>query len=260
MNKVVLFGGTSEGRYFAEALANTDIELHICVATEYGRTLLPYEKNIIVHIGRLDAEEMAELFAQIQPELCIDATHPYAEAVTKNIEEACQKCRIPYRKIIREESNSLSDLEEKKDNEFENNSDNNSDNRLSDSFGKNIVTVASVKEAAKYLSDKSGNILITTGSKELEEYLIIPEYRSRCFARVLPTEEVMHKCHELGFEGRNLIGMQGPFDEEFNICLINQISAKYLVTKSSGSKGGFDEKYRAAVRTGITLVIVRRPE
>lgn len=60
MAGIVLFGGTVEGRRFAEAFQNTALELHICVATEYGASLLPECPNINVYTGRMDAGEMAE--------------------------------------------------------------------------------------------------------------------------------------------------------------------------------------------------------
>ena len=41
MNKVLLFGGTGEGRALAEWMVARDIPHTVCVATEYGETLLP---------------------------------------------------------------------------------------------------------------------------------------------------------------------------------------------------------------------------
>lgn len=235
MKKIVLFGGTTEGRLIAEALQETDVELHVCVATEYGETLLPEATNIIVHAGRMDEREMATFLKEISPEVCIDATHPYAVVVTENIRLACEESKVAYRRIKREST------------------------VVREANLDGMIVVNSVKEAAAYLKDKEGNILLTTGSKELEEYTVIDNYRSRCYARVLPTEEVMKKCHELGFEGRNLIGMQGPFDEELNYCILKQINASYLVTKNSGVGSGYEEKCLAAKRAGVQLIVIRRP-
>ena len=41
MNKILLFGGTGEGRALAEWLLAEGIPHTVCVATEYGETLLP---------------------------------------------------------------------------------------------------------------------------------------------------------------------------------------------------------------------------
>jgi precorrin-2 dehydrogenase/sirohydrochlorin ferrochelatase/precorrin-6A/cobalt-precorrin-6A reductase len=52
--------------------------------------------------------------------------------------------------------------------------------------------------------------------------------------------------------------MQGPFTAEMNIALINQINARYMVTKDSGETGGFPEKYQAARETGAALLVIGR--
>ena len=78
---VILFAGTTEGRQ----------PFVICVATGYGRDLLedisrPDENGCMeIRQGRLDVTEMERMFDELRPELVIDATHPYAVAVTQNI-------------------------------------------------------------------------------------------------------------------------------------------------------------------------------
>ena len=54
--------------------------------------------------------------------------------------------------------------------------------------------------------------------------------------------------------------MQGPFSEEFNLALLKEIKADYLVTKESGSYGGFMEKVQAAKRAGVQVIVIKRPE
>ena len=121
------------------------------------------------------------------------------------------------------------------------------------------VLVGSVDEAVEYLKKTEGNILATTGSKELFKYTQIPGFEKRVFARVLSTGEVATACEKLGFVGKNLICMQGPFSEELNIAMLHQFDCKYLVTKETGKAGGFEEKLHAAKAAGATLVLVGRP-
>ncbi|MBR3038905.1 MAG: precorrin-6Y C5,15-methyltransferase (decarboxylating) subunit CbiT, partial [Clostridia bacterium] len=64
----------------------------------------------------------------------------------------------------------------------------------------------------------------------------------------------------LGFSGKHLICMQGPFSEELNEATIRAIDAKILVTKDTGASGGFAEKIRAAKNCGATPVVIRRPD
>ena len=39
---------------------------------------------------------------------------------------------------------------------------------------------------------------------------------------------------KLGFQGRHLIAMQGPFSREMNLALLRYTDAAYFVTKESG--------------------------
>ena len=112
----------------------------------------------------------------------------------------------------------------------------------------------------RFLDKTEGKILITTGSKELSTYTKIRDYQDRCYARVLSTKEAVEESVKLGFEGDHLIAMQGPYSEEMNTALLHHVQADFLITKESGNAGGFEEKVRAAVKTGTTLVVVERPE
>ena len=79
MNKVLLFGGTGEGRALAEWMVARDIPHTVCVATEYGETLLPAGAE--AHVGRMDSGEMEALMRAGGYSLAVDATHPYAVEV-----------------------------------------------------------------------------------------------------------------------------------------------------------------------------------
>lgn len=246
MPKIVIFGGTCEGRMLAEAFQKTELELHVCVATQYGAELLPACENIHVHTGRMDAAEMADFFKNLEADCCLDATHPYAAAVTENIFEACKKEKLPYIRVLRSEV-PLTDAGRNLE-------------AGGDRCGQpKAVFVESIPDAVRFLASTEGNIFITTGSRDLEEYTKLPGFRERCFARVLPTPSVMEKCRALGFEGKNLTGMQGPFSEELNFAMLRHTGARWMVTKSSGKEGGYPEKCEAAIRAGAGIVVIGRP-
>ena len=98
MCKLCVFAGTTEGRELVEFLAGQNAQVYACVATEYGQTLLPPFPNVTVSAARLTQPEMESLFQKEQFQLVIDATHPYAAAVTENIVAACaatgQRCKL----------------------------------------------------------------------------------------------------------------------------------------------------------------------
>ena len=117
----------------------------------------------------------------------------------------------------------------------------------------------SVDEAVNYLEQTQGKILITTGSKELDKYTRLTNYKERCYARVLSVLPSVMQSIELGFSGKHLIAMQGPFSMEMNLALLHQTEAKYFVTKESGKNGGFAEKLEAAEQAGAVLLVIGRP-
>ena len=54
--------------------------------------------------------------------------------------------------------------------------------------------------------------------------------------------------------------MQGPFPEEVNIRQFSESHAKILLTKESGTKGGYFEKIRAAENLGMKIAVIKNPE
>ena len=116
-----------------------------------------------------------------------------------------------------------------------------------------------MEEAVDYLSNTEGNILTTTGSKELSKMLSLPNYKERVYARILSNPEMVKDSFELGFQGKHLICMQGPFSEEMNTAMIHQFDIRYVLTKNSGKVGGFIEKVNSAKETGTILVVIGRP-
>ena len=233
MYKVIVFAGTTEGREIAEFLDRKGISAHICVATEYGEQLLQGGQNLEISHERLNAEEMELLIKEKKCEMVIDATHPYAAEVTINIKKACEAAEVSYIRVLRENQ------------ENQNSGD--------------CLYADSVEDAVALLEHTKGNILATTGSKEAAKYTALTDYESRVFLRVLSLPDVVKQCKELGFQGKNLICMQGPFSKELNIAMLRQWDCKYLVTKMSGATGGFQEKIDAARICGCISVIIGRP-
>lgn len=231
---IVVFGGTTEGRILCKYLSKKKINTIVFVATEYGREVLEPNPYLSIQVGRLNRLEMERELKQKKPVVVIDATHPYAVEVTENIKNACQNQHSKYIRLKREES------------------------CLTES--DSTVIVPSAKAAAHWLKDKTGNILLTIGSKEMEEFLILPNFSNRVYARILPMAVMMAKWEERGLTGRHLIGMQGPFSERMNQVMIEELEIQYLVTKESGKTGGFVEKRDAAKKTGCQLIVIQRPQ
>lgn len=247
---IVLFAGTTEGRLLAEYLQEFNQPFVICVATGYARDLLedicrPDQAGCMeIRQGRLDVTEMEQMFDELRPGLVIDATHPYAVEVTRNIRIACSGRKgLRLIRCLREPGIG----------------DSRPGAGVVHMPGAGVVHMPDVETAVTWLSSVTGNILVTTGSKELGSYTRIRDYEQRIYARVLPSEEAVARCRSLGFEGRHIIAMQGPFSEEMNLAQLREYGCAYLVTKDGGAAGGFSEKIKAARRAGAAAVVIDRP-
>ena len=225
--RILLFGGTTEGRTLAERLAELGHAVTVCVATELGAEELRHTNGLRVMVGRIPAEEIAAMAGAY--DLCVDATHPYAEQISRSVRAACARGNVPLRRILR------APAEE-----------------------GDCVVVPDQKGAAAFLAEQTGNIMLTTGAKELGVYAgLDPE---RIFARLLPTHAGLDACEALGLPHRNILAMQGPFSAELNEALFRQYKIRWVVTKDGGAAGGFEEKRTAAKKVGARVILIRRPQ
>lgn len=225
--RVLLFGGTTEGRELALWMKARGMDALTCVASQYGSELLP--GDIACHVGRLDAGEMEALMRRGGFTHVVDATHPYAREVTRSAAQAAGTLGLPVARLVRD-----GDV----DGEW--------------------LHADSPAQAAERLLGLSGNVLLTTGSKELDAFAL-PGLRERCYPRVLPSMASLTRCLELGFPAKQVICMQGPFTKELNTALLRQYDISTLVTKATGAAGGFWEKVEAARAADCALLVIGRP-
>lgn len=233
MKRYLIFGGTSEGRTLAECLVLAGNKVDICVATQYGEEVLTAHPHMTVHQGRLGIEEMENLILSGQWEEIIDATHPYAVEVSENIRNAAKHTGREILRLLRTGGSKKED--------------------------EDLIYVNSLEEATEVLNKTEGNILLTTGSKELSKYVALIEDISRIYARILSDGAMVDKCREMGLLGKQIICMQGPFSTELNAAMMKQYQIKYVVTKDTASAGGFPEKIAGAKLAGAKVLVVSRP-
>ncbi len=237
MMKYVIFSGTTEGRQLSELMAQANVQHTVCVASEYGKEVMNPDPNVEIHVGRMDADGIAEFLKGQGAEagcMVIDATHPYATEVTDNIKKAAKALGTEYVRIIRAQDESLLEGAEKYDD---------------------------IEECARAMDRTEGNILLTTGSKELGKFcsLVSDKTKERTYVRVIPAMESLKLCENEGIEQSHIIAMQGPFSRELNEVIIRQYDIKHVITKESGSTGGFREKREASLVTGAKLHVILRP-
>lgn len=247
MKKIVIFAGTTEGRRLSEVLSESGIRHTVCVATEYGEIVMqeqtePAARNgqptVSIHRGRMDEEQMQVFLRDGAYDIVVDATHPYAKIVTENIRGAVAslsgETEIRYLRLQRKIDRKAQDVGD-----------------LS-----NLRYFETNEACAKALEMTEGNILLTTGSKELAVYCASGKLNDKLYVRILPGRESLELCMAQGIKGRQILALQGPFSVEMNLAILKQYDIRHLVTKNSGRVGGYREKLEAAERIGIPVYVI----
>ncbi|MBR1895684.1 MAG: precorrin-6A reductase, partial [Pyramidobacter sp.] len=222
----LVFGGTTESR----TLLERGFPALCCVATDYGAKLLEGLDNVTPLVGRLDAPAMEALFRREGITHVIDATHPYAVEVTRNIRAACEAAGIKLLRVARPRTQ----------------------------LPESAVVAASAEEAAELLNATDERVLLTVGSKELPAFAGVTNAKTRLFARVLPTSSVIAQCEALGYDAGHIVAMQGPFSRAMNEAMFAATGAKTLVTKDGGASGGMEDKLAAAESAGARVIVIGR--
>ena len=135
--RVLIFGGTTEGRRLARALSAMGHQVWVSVATPLGAEELAGLEDVSVLVGRRSGGEMDALLSR-GFHRCVDATHPYAVQATREIGAACARAGVPLRRLLRPEGG---------------------------------------EEAARLLAGREGNILLATGAKELPAFAALEPAR-----------------------------------------------------------------------------------
>ena len=239
--KILIFSGTTEGRKLSGMLSDSGISHTVSVASTYGSDVMPESRFALLKVGRMDEKEMEEYFVNSgfgEGDIVVDATHPYAAAVSENIGKAVKKTGCRLYRIVRGADESIK-------------GDPSGDIRFYDSM----------EDFAKRMDDSKGSILLTTGSNTLGTYCknVSPETLARTYVRILPATESIEICRGLGIEPSHVIAMQGPFSYELNRAILDQYEIKHMLTKDSGAAGGYPEKIKAAIDSGVLCHVLSRP-
>ncbi len=231
---ILLLGGTLDSRQLTKKLLDQAYSVCYSSLTTIASDQMAETKNLIKLCGQLDMEALGHTLRAYKITACVDASHPYAGQISENAIAACKANKVPYLRLERP-----SQVDENED----------------------VIVCDDYQAAKDYLGkalEKSqANILLTTGSRQLEAFQGLP--KNRIYARVLPTSGVLKKCEDLGYKPRQIIALQGPFSTEMNQLMIKDYQIGFVVTKDSGDIGGVKQKIEAARRSKAKIIFIRRP-
>jgi precorrin-6A/cobalt-precorrin-6A reductase len=224
--------GTSEGRKILSLINKYTDEIAVTTATTYGGELLREFKIKALNTKPLNKAEMLNWIKVSGIDILVDASHPYAEEVTKTALECANDLEIGYVRYERQGA-------------------------LENITGEDIIRVKNYDEAINIIREIEGNILNTTGGNNVSKFLNL-NFKHRIIHRILPSPKVLTKIVDAGINIKDILALQGPISYELEKAFINQYNIKAILTKDSGTQGGVLEKLKAVRECKIKLIVIEK--
>ncbi len=266
MRKILIFGGTTEGRELAVFCAEKGISAYISVVSGYGRNLLPESPFLSPLEGAMEQADMEKFFREKGIRLVVDATHPYAVNVSANIRRAAAAAGgVRVVRCLRPETAALLGAPAGPGIPAGPGTSGSPETPALPGviFAESAAAAAEILRADVRAKTARGEepdpVLLTVGSHELGVFTAVPELRGLLFARILPGGKPLALAEKAGIEDKRIIAMQGPFSREMNRAVLSMTHAGWMVMKDSGEAGGTPEKLAAASDLGIRSLVIRRP-
>jgi precorrin-6A/cobalt-precorrin-6A reductase len=221
--RILVLGGTSEARALADALFAKGYSVITSLA---GRTTEPRRPQGEVRVGGFGgAAGMADYLRSAGVDAVIDATHPYAAAISAHAIEACGNAGRPLLRFERAPW-----LPQK---------------------GDRWIVVDSLTAAATVAPDLGRRAFLTIGVKELASFARADNvwFLVRLVDRPVSPIPLAH--HEL-------ILARGPFKAGDERALLEEKQIDLIVAKNSGGHSTYG-KIAAARALGLPVLLLRRP-
>jgi len=222
--RILILGGTMEARRLAERLAErADLATTLSLA---GRTATPALQPVPTRIGGFGgAEGLANYLTDQKIDVLVDATHPYAAAISVNAANAVKLAGIPLLALRRP--------------------------AWVPTAGDRWIEVGDTAAAVQALGKASRRVFLALGRKEIEPFADAPQhhYLVRSVDPVVPPLAVPHAVYVTG---------RGPFAEANERTTLEQYRIGVVVAKNSGGTATYG-KIAAARTLSLPVIMLRRP-
>jgi precorrin-6A/cobalt-precorrin-6A reductase len=224
MTRVLILGGTTEARLLAGRLAGRiDLDVTLSLA---GRTVAPARQAVPVRSGGFGgAAGLADYLVREQIDVLIDATHPYASAISANAWAATQTAGVRFVALRRPPWIAVA--------------------------GDRWTEVEDARDAVRALGDKPRRVFVALGRNELAPLLQAPQH-SYLIRSIDPVDPPLRLPQAAYVTGR------GPFAEADELALMRAHGIDAVIAKNSGGAATYC-KIAAARALGIEVIMLRRP-
>lgn len=222
--RLLILGGTTEGRELAEVLA--DDPRFFATISLAGRTDLPLALPLPVRSGGFGGVDGLKAYlADHGIEALIDATHPFASGITANARAACAALGLPLLVMTRPGWEAQP--------------------------GDRWSAADTVEEAIAIIGPEPRCIFVTLGRSGLDALASAPQH-IYLIRSVDPPDPLP------ALPNAHFMTARGPFSYAGEIALMRDYGVEWLLTKNSGGEATY-AKIEAARRLGVPVAMVGRP-
>jgi precorrin-6A/cobalt-precorrin-6A reductase len=217
--RILLLGGTSEARSLATEL-HPDVDVISSLAGRVPEPALPVGEVRIGGFGGVDG--MRRWLSEFGVDAVVDATHPYAAAITAHAAAVCGKLGLPHLVLARPAWDP----------------------------GDALVVGSDVEAAKTVAADGFSRVFLTTGRSGVKAFVDVDAW-FLIRAVTAPHAGTLPRRHQL-------VLSRGPYHYDDEVALLRDHGIDALVTKNSG--GAMTRpKLDAAAALGVVVVMVDRP-
>ncbi len=225
-----LIGGTGESAALVSVLLQQGFTLTVTVTTPEAQCLYPANPNLTAIVTQFTLGQLREFLVTQGIRAIVDASHPFAQQITKTAVDVAQQLNLPY---LRFERPSLA-------------------------LPENGVEFADIESLLTSHCLHHKRVLLTIGAKWLPQFHLWHDH-AMFFARILPRLESLKIAVTAGFSPDRIIALRPPVSAALEKALWQQWQIHVVVTKASGDRGGELMKQQVAQSTGVQFIRIARP-
>lgn len=219
---ILVFGGTTEGRSAISVLEEAGTPFFYSTKTGEQEVKLHHGTAVA---GGMNSHEISSFCKAHAIRLLMDAAHPFAKELHRNVAEAADEMAIP---VIR----------------FE---------RIYPPRDPSLTWIDDYSQ----LPPLHGTLLATTGVQSISKLKPYENESLRIIYRILRRESSLRLAERQGADSHQLC----YYDEQEDFSeTLSRLRPDAVLMKESGLTGGFAEKCSAAKSTGTRVIVLRRPE
>jgi len=221
--RLLLLAGTTEARHLAGALAN-ESRVNV-IASLAGATRTPRPLGVATRIGGFGGEEgFVDYLTRERIDAVLDATHPFAAAMSHRSARVCHDLGVPYMQFLRP--------------------------TWMPAPGDRWTFLNAEEDAARHIPE-GVRVFVATGRQTLERY-------ANMTGRYMICRQIDPPEGQFPLDQGYFLGGQPPFSLQSETDLFRRLAIDWLIVKNAGGASS-RSKLDAARRLNLPVAMIRRP-